>query len=304
MAPSNKKLGYVGLGTMGSRMAANLLKAGHKVTVWNRDRAKSDTLAARGAVVAESLEALARSGCEAVFLNLSNGTVVSDVLFGKGGLATSLVAGTVVIDNSTIAPQEAQKIAAKLKERGVDFLDAPVSGGPPGAEQATLSIMVGGDEAVFHRCLPLFQAIGKTITHLGPVGTGQACKACNQAACACNLMGVCEMLALAKKLGLDLAKVATVIGAGAGGSSQLQLQGPKILSDNMNPGFMIDLMLKDLGIIRQAAESVELSLTGTAVAEDYLRKVAASGGGRLGTQAMSQALEQLGRFRFTDTKEK
>jgi len=304
MAATSKKLGYVGLGTMGSRMAANLLKAGHKVTVWNRDRAKCDALAARGATVAASLEALGKSGCEAVFLNLSNGPVVSDVLFGKGGLASGLAAGTVMIDNSTIAPQEAQQIAAKLKARAIDFLDAPVSGGPPGAEQATLSIMVGGDEAVFRRCLPLFQAIGKTITHMGPVGTGQACKACNQAACACNLMGVCEMLALAKKLGLDLAKVATVIGAGAGGSSQLQGQGPKILNGDMKPGFMIDLMLKDLGIIRQAAESVQLPLNGTTVAETYLRTVAASGGGQLGTQAMSKALEQLGGFRFTNAKEK
>ena len=304
MAATSKRLGYIGLGTMGSRMAANLLKAGHQVTVWNRDRAKSESLAARGAIVAQSLEALAKSGCEAVFLNLSNGSAVSDVLFGKGRLATYLAAGTVVIDNSTIAPQEAQQIAAKLKERGIDFLDAPVSGGPPGAEQATLSIMVGGDEAVFQRYLPLLQAVGKTITHMGPSGTGQACKACNQAACACNLLGVCEMLALAKKFGLDLAKAAMVIGAGAGGSSQLQNQGPKILSGDMKPGFMIDLMLKDLGIIRQAAESVKLPLNGAALAEDYLRTVAENGGGQLGTQAMCKALEQLGGFSFTNAKEK
>ncbi len=303
MATQIGKIGYIGLGTMGSRMAANLLKTGHKVTVWNRDRAKSDSLVARGAVVAESLETLAKSGCEAVFLNLSNGAAVRDVLLGTGKFVSGLATGTVVIDNSTIAPQEAQQIAAQLKQRGIDFLDAPVSGGPPGAEQATLSIMVGGDEAVFQRCLPLLQAVGKTITHMGPSGTGQACKACNQAAVACNLLGVCEMLALAKKLGLDLAKVAVVIGAGAGGSSQLQNQGPKILSGDMKPGFMIDLMLKDLGIIRQAAESVKLPLNGAAVAEDYLRTVAENGGGQLGTQAMSRALEQLGDFRFTDPKE-
>jgi len=296
-----KKLGYIGLGAMGAPIAANLASAGFGLTVWNRTAEKCRPLAARGAHVAGSLEGLGRSGCEAVFLNLSDGPAVHDLLFGAGNLAAFLAAGTVVIDNSTIAPGEAQDVAARLKERGIEFLDAPVSGGPGGAEQATLSIMVGGDESVFTRCGPLFAAIGKTITHLGPVGMGQACKACNQAAVVCNLLGACEAAALAKKLGLDPHKMLEVVNAGGGASFQLKKYGGLIFAGDLRPGFMVKLMLKDLGIIGASAEAVELPMQGTALAESYLQQVADSGGAELGTQAMSQAVEKLGGFRFADS---
>lgn len=295
-----KSVGYIGLGTMGAGIAGNLVKAGFAVTVWNRARAKCDALAARGAVVAASLEALAQGGCEAVFLNLSDGPAVREVLFGNGGLAAFLPARTVVIDNSTIGPQEAQQIGDQLRGRGIEFLDAPVSGGQAGAAQGTLSIMVGGDEAVFQRCLPLFHAIGKSITHLGPVGMGQACKACNQVAVVCNLLGVCEAAALAKKLGVDPAKLIEVLGGGGAASQQLKNYGAKIFAGDLKPGFAVKLMLKDLGIARSAADALALPLKGTALAESYLRAVAENGGGELGTQAMSRVLEQSGGFRFKE----
>jgi 3-hydroxyisobutyrate dehydrogenase-like beta-hydroxyacid dehydrogenase len=282
---------------MGSGIAANLLKAGFAVSVWNRTRAKADALAARGATLSASLPALARS-CEAVLLNVNDGAAVRDVLFGANGLAPHLARGAVVIDNSTIGAQEAQEIAARLKQADVDFLDAPVSGGQAGAAAGTLSIMVGGDEAVFARCRPLFEACGKTITHMGPVGMGQACKACNQVAAVIALVGVCEAAALAKKLGVDPAKMIEVLGGGGAASQALKNYGAKIFAGDLKPGFMVRLMLKDLGLARGSADALGLPLKGAALAERYLRAVAEKGGGELGTQAMSRVLEELGGFKF------
>lgn len=296
-----KKIGYLGLGTMGAPIAGNLLRTGYPVVVWNRTRAKAEPLAARGATIAESPVALARAGCDAIFLNLSDGPAVRAVLFGPEGIAPHLAPGTIVLDNSTIGPREAQEFAAELKKRGVDFLDAPVSGGQAGAAQGTLSVMVGGDDAAFERSLPLLQVIGKSVMHLGPSGMGQACKACNQVAVICNLLGVCEAAALARKLGLDPAKLIEVLGGGGAASQQLKNYGAKIFQGDLKPGFMIRLMLKDLGIAQDTAQALQLSLEGTALAQRHLRAVADAGGGDLGTQAMSLALEKSGGFRFTDS---
>lgn len=302
MSAPVKKIGYIGLGAMGAPMAANLAKAGYAVTVWNRTRGKAEALAGHGVTLAESPLTLARSGCEVIFLNVNDGPAVRDVLFGPVGLAPHLVAGSIVVDNSTIGAEEAQVVAGELEAKGVDFLDAPVSGGVAGAIAGTLSIMVGGEEAVFRRCLPLFQAMGKTISHLGPVGMGQACKACNQIAAVVALMGVCEASALARQLGLDPAKMIEVLSGGGAASQQLKNYGAKIFSGDLKPGFMVRLMLKDLALARAAAGARGLPLEGTEIAEKYLSKVAADGGGDLGIQAMSRALEQAGRFRFGEEK--
>jgi 3-hydroxyisobutyrate dehydrogenase-like beta-hydroxyacid dehydrogenase len=304
MSTPIRKVGYIGLGTMGAPIAGNLLKAGYAVTVWNRTRAKADALASRGATVADSLAALGRAGCEAVFLNVNDGAAVREVLFGPGGLAPHLAVGTVVIDNSTIAAHEAKAVATELKSRGVEFLDAPVSGGGAGAAAGTLSVMVGGDEAAFRRCLPLFQAIGKTISHLGPVGMGQACKACNQVAAIVALLGVCEAAALARKLGLDAAKMVEVLGGGGAASQQLKNYGTKIFQGDLKPGFMVRLMLKDLGIAQESAGAMALPLEATALAEKHLRLVAAEGAGELGIQAMSRALERAGGFTFAEAPQR
>lgn len=292
-------VGYVGLGIMGGAMARNLMKAGFPMTVWNRTPAKCASLVALGAKQAESPAALA-AGVQAVFTNVSDTPDVEAVIFGANGLAEGLRPGSIVIDNSTISPGATQEIAARLARQGVEFLDAPVSGGNVGAEQGTLTIMVGGREEVFRRCLPLFQAMGKMITHMGPAGMGQVCKACNQIAVAMNLLGTCEALALAKRSGLDMEKMLKVLAGGAAQSWQMDKLGPKIVHGDMMPGFMVDLLLKDLNAVDAAARARKLPLQGVALAIAHLRSVSIHGGGRDGTQALSRALENAGGFRFCE----
>ncbi|MEX2215748.1 MAG: NAD(P)-dependent oxidoreductase [Phycisphaeraceae bacterium] len=298
-------IGYIGLGIMGSAMAANLIKAGFKVTVWNRTAGKCDALAAQGAQVASSPEDLATREPDLICLNVSDTPDVEHVLFGKRGLIEGARAGLIVVDHSTISPVATQQFAAKLADRQVVFLDAPVSGGDVGARNGTLTMMVGGREDAFTRCLPAFEAMAKSITHLGPAGMGQVCKACNQIAVVCNLMGVCEAMALAQRSGLDVEKMIQTIGAGAAGSWQLANLGPRIAKGDFNPGFMIDLVLKDLAIVANTARASSLPLPATALAETMFRAVKADAGGdppqdggRLGTQAMAKAFEKLGGFRF------
>jgi 3-hydroxyisobutyrate dehydrogenase len=229
------KVGYVGLGIMGAAMAANLLKAGYELIVWNRTSAKAQPLAKLGATVADSPADVAVKGAAIIFINVTDTPDVEAVIFGPDGIATAAAAGTIIVDNSTINPVATKQFAERLAEQGLELLDAPVSGGDIGARQGTLSIMVGGSQPAFDRCLPLLEALGKSITHLGPVGMGQTCKACNQIAVSLNLLGTCEAMALAKGSGLDLKKMIQVL---------------------------------------------------------------AGGDGRLGTQAMSKVLEQLGQFEF------
>jgi len=296
-----KKVGYVGLGIMGAPMAANLLKAGYEMIVWNRTASKSKPLADQGATVADSPANVAAKGAQVIFINVTDTPQVDEVIFGTGGdngIASAASAGTIIIDNSTINPVETQRFAKDLAAKGIDFLDAPVSGGDVGAQNGTLSIMVGGNEDIFNQCLPLFEALGKNITWLGVAGMGQTCKACNQTAVSLNLLGVCEAMALAKQSGLDLNKMVQVLSGGAAGSWQIENLGPKIAKRDFAPGFMVDLVLKDLNIVAQTARSLKLPLTGTALAESYFRSVQADGDGQLGTQAMAQTLEKLAQFKF------
>ena len=292
------KVGYVGLGIMGAAMAANLLKAGYDLIVWNRTASKARPLADQGAAVAASPADVATKGAEVIFVNVTDTPDVEAVIFGEDGIATAAAPGTIIVDNSTINPVATQQFAERLAKSGVEFLDAPVSGGDVGARQGTLSIMVGGSEAAFARCLALLEAMGKSITHLGPAGMGQTCKACNQVAVSLNLLGTCEALALAQANGLDLKKMVQVLSGGAAGSWQIANLGPKIADGDLDPGFMVDLVLKDLAIVSDTARAHKLPLTGTALAEGYFRAVAAAGDGRLGTQAMSKVVEALGSFKF------
>ncbi|MEX0775846.1 MAG: NAD(P)-dependent oxidoreductase [Phycisphaeraceae bacterium] len=285
-----QSIGYIGMGIMGSTMAANLLKAGFAVTVWNRTSDKCDALRDKGAQVAMSPADLGSRGLDVVCINVTDTPDVESVLFGVDGLAASAKTGLIVIDHSTISPAATQAFAGRLSQKGVTLLDAPVSGGDSGARAGTLSIMVGGPAEVFERCRPVFQAVGKAIAHLGPSGMGQVCKACNQVAVSCNLMGVCEALELAKELGLDRRKMIEVVAAGAGASWQLANLGPKIIAQDFAPGFMIDLVLKDLALVAEAAHRQGLDLRGVEAARAYLQQVADNGGGRLGTQAMAKAV--------------
>lgn len=294
------KVGYIGLGIMGGAMAANLIKAGHSLVVWNRSAARGRALVDQGAVLATSPADVAARGATVIFINVTNTPDVEQVIFGENGIAAKAGRGTIIVDNSTINPVETQRFASRLTEQGLELLDAPVSGGDVGARNGTLSIMVGGSEAAFNKVLPLFQAMGKNIRHLGPSGMGQVCKACNQIAVTLNLLGVCEAMALAKKSGLDPQKMIDAISGGAASSWQLVNLAPRIAKGDMDPGFMIDLVLKDLAIVGDTARAHKLPLNATALVEGYFRGVAAGGGGKLGTQAISKTIEQLGNFKFTD----
>jgi 3-hydroxyisobutyrate dehydrogenase len=298
--PDLDHVGYIGLGIMGSAMASNLLKGGYKVTVWNRSPGKADALRSEGAAVAESPVDLAKRGPQVICVNVTDTPDVEHVLFGEKGIALAALRGLIVVDHSTISPVATQRFAERLAKQGVTLLDAPVSGGDVGARNGTLSIMVGGDEEAFQYCLPMFQKVGRAITHLGPPGMGQVCKACNQVAVAVNLLGVCEAMALAKQSGLDVGKMIQVVSAGAGGSWQLQNLGPKIAKGDLAPGFMVDLVLKDLAIIADTARDKRLPLAATALCENYFRSTQAHGGGKLGTHAISQVLERLGKFKFAE----
>lgn len=297
-----RDIGYVGMGIMGSAMAGNLLKAGFAVTVWNRTPTSPRVRAvgALGAKTANSAADLARLKPEVICINVTDTSDVEAVLFGPGGIVEGASRGLIVVDHSTISPVATQDFAARLSQHGIAFLDAPVSGGDVGARNATLSIMVGGPADVFEKCHPMFAAMGKTITHVGDHGAGQACKACNQIAVVCNLLGTCEAMAMAKAFGLDVKQMISVVGAGAGSSWQLTNLGPKIASGDYQPGFMIDLVLKDLAIIADASREKRLPLTGTTVAENHFRAAASLGAGKLGTQAMAKSIEQSCSLKLSD----
>lgn len=300
MAAAATTIGYIGLGIMGGAMAANLLKAGHRVMVWNRTASKMKPLLDAGATACDSPKDMASRGPEVIFTNVSDTPDAEAVLFGDDGVAAGAKRGLIVVDHSTISPIATRAFAERLAEQGVTLLDAPVSGGDTGARAGTLSIMVGGPEDAFERVLPLLRAVGKSITRVGDSGAGQMCKACNQIAVVCNLLGVCEAMALAKKAGLDLQKMIEVVGAGAGGSWQLSKLGPKIAAGDHEPGFMVDLVLKDLGIVNDTARQHRLALPGASLAETLFRSVAANGGGGRGTQALAAAIERLGGFRYAE----
>lgn len=288
-----KSLGCIGLGIMGKPMTTNLINAGFDVTVWNRTPGKCDPLVKLGAKRADSPAAMAAAGPEVICINVTDTPDVESILFGNHGIATGAKPGLFVIDHSTISPVATKDFATKLDKQGVTLLDAPVSGGDVGAKAGTLSIMIGGRADAVERAMPIFQAVGKNIVHVGDSGAGQACKACNQIAVVCNLMGVCEALSLAQKCGLDPQKMIDVVGGGAGASWQLSNLGPKILANDFAPGFAIDMVLKDLGILADVAQRLGLSLQATKLAQHHFQQVADTGGGGLGTQAMAKALMNI-----------
>lgn len=299
------RIGYIGLGIMGRPMTENLLKAGYEVVVWNRTASKAEPLLEAGATWADSpAEVAAASGV--VCINVTATVDVEAVLFGSRGIVEGNPGDTAdmtVIDHSTIDPGATRDFAERLAEQEIDLLDAPVSGGDTGARAGTLSIMVGGKQAVFDRCKAMLDVNGGRVTYCGPSGSGQATKACNQVLCAGNLLAVCEALALAQREGLDLDTTIEVTSAGAAGSWQLANLGPKIAAGDMEPGFMIDLINKDLGIVTDAARRHGLALPELDTAAALFRAAASNGYGREGTQAISRVIELLGGFSFGQSGE-
>lgn len=287
-----ERAGFVGLGIMGAPMAANLLRAGFALTVWNRTAAKAEPLVAAGAAAASSPAEVARAS-EAVVICVSDSPDVEEVVLGPGGVAEGARPGDIVIDCSTIAPATARKVAAALSARGVHFLDAPVSGGDVGARAGTLAIMVGGAPEAFERARPLLEAMGRTVVHVGPSGAGQVVKLCNQVAGALNLLAMAEAIALCRRSGVDPARMLEVVTKGAAGSWMLENLGPRAIAGDFAPGFMVELMQKDLRLIAEAAAETRTALPGSMLVQQLLRGLEARGRGKDGTQAIVDAIRAL-----------
>ena len=290
-SPANTKIGFVGLGIMGAPMAQNLLKAGFGLKVYNRsDRPRvQEVVDAGGERVATPRDAA--EACDVVITMVTDTPDVEAVVLGEDGVIQGVSSGATVIDMSTISPRVTQDIAAKLKDKGVSMLDAPVSGGDVGAINASLSIMVGGDEGVFAECLPVFEAMGKNINLIGGNGAGQTTKLCNQIAVSVNNMAMAEALMLAAASEMDVKKVLEAISGGAAGSWQLSNLGSRILDNDFAPGFMVRLQQKDLKLVLQAANDVKLALPGVSLAHQAFNIVERAGGAEEGTQALIKAYE-------------
>jgi 2-hydroxy-3-oxopropionate reductase len=288
------KIGFIGLGIMGAPMALNLKKAGHDLIVPER-KSLTQEIRAAAEVVADPKSVAAKS--EVLILMVPDTPDVETVLFGPNGAAEGLKKGTLVIDMSSISPLETKTFARKVNERGCDYLDAPVSGGEVGAKQATLTIMVGGPDAAFARAKPLFETMGKNITHVGSEnGAGQTCKVANQIIVALNIQAVSEALVFAAKAGADPAKVRAALMGGFASSRILEVHAERMLKGTFNPGFRIRLHQKDLNLALTAAKELSLSLPNTATAQQMFSSCAAHGGADLDHSAMILAIEGLADF--------
>lgn len=283
-------VGFIGLGIMGSSMAQNLMNAGFDLVVYDVVPSKCDPLAAKGAQVARSCAEVARLS-DVIISIVVDTPDVEAVLFGPEGVAEGLSSGKVVIDMTTISPEATETFAERLAGKGVEMLDAPVSGGDKGAREGTLAIMVGGKKEVFERCLPLFNAMGKNIVHVGSNGDGQRVKTANQIVCGLNILAMTEAFVFAKKAGLDLETVHRVISSGAAGSWMLTNLGPKILESDYSPGFRIKLQSKDLRIAWESLQALGIPLEGTQLTNRLFHEAAEKGFAELGTQGLIKLFE-------------
>ena len=285
-------VGFIGLGIMGLPMAGHLQKAGYALQVYNRTQNKGDDLVRAGAKRALT-PAEAADGADIVITIVSDSPQVEEVVFGDNGAIERLKDGALLIDMSTISATTTREFADKLSTKGVHMLDAPVSGGDVGAVNATLTIMVGGELEQFERAKPLFDVMGSKATLLGGIGSGQVTKSCNQILVVTALVGVCEALLLAEKQGLDLEKAISALTGGAANSYQLDVLGPRIAKGDYAPGFMVDLVVKDLHIVQQVAQSSGLSLEATNMVTRYFEKLQHDGSGSLGTQALNEVCREV-----------
>lgn len=287
-----EKIGFIGLGIMGKPMCLNILKAGFSVTAYNRTATKTMDVINAGAKAAESPAQVADQS-DIIITMVTDTPDVQQVILGKNGVIAGIRSGSVVIDMSTISPSATRFIAAQLRKKNVDMLDAPVSGGDKGAIAGTLAIMVGGKQDVFNRCLPVLQVMGKTITLMGDHGQGQTVKLCNQILVSVTNLAVCEAILLAHKAGVNPQLMINATKDGAAGSWQLSNLGPKMVVRDFEPGFMIDLQQKDLKLALQAADEMQLSLPALGLVHQLFHSCQSYSEGREGTQALIKALERL-----------
>jgi 2-hydroxy-3-oxopropionate reductase len=284
---------------MGTGMSKNLVNAGYQVTVWNRTVSKMKSLTDVGAKKASSPKAVAENS-DVVITIVTDSPDVREVLLGESGAIHGAKKGDVFIDMSTISPIATREMAEELSESGVEMLDAPVSGGVIGANNGTLSIMVGGKREVYDDCLPILQTMGKTVTYIGGNGDGQVCKAVNQILVGTTMLGVAEALVFAKKAGVDVNKVHQAVSGGAAGSWQLTNNGARLLNGDHEPGFKIKDYLKDLGIIAETSEAIAMPLPATSLVHQMFLHCAAEGMKDKGTQAVAVAVEKLAKQKIVD----
>jgi 3-hydroxyisobutyrate dehydrogenase len=286
------RIGWIGTGVMGASMCGHLLEAGHQATVHNRTREKAEALLERGAAWADT-PAAAATAADVVFTIVSYPHDVRSVILGPEGVLAGTREGATIVDMTTSEPSLAEEIYEAARAKGVAAIDAPVSGGDVGARNATLSIMVGGDEDAVERVRPLFEAMGKTIVRQGGPGAGQHTKMVNQILIATGMIGVCEALLYGYRVGLGLETVLESVAGGAAGSWSLSNYGPRMLAGNFDPGFMVEHFVKDMGIALAEARRMNLSLPGLALAEQLYVALIAQGHGRKGTHSLLLALASL-----------
>ena len=289
-----RKLGFVGLGIMGTPMAGHLMAAGHQVFAYARKDLPAE-LIAKGLIKCASSKAVA-AACEILFIIVPDTPDVAAVLFGENGAAEGLSKGKIVVDMSSISPIETKQFGAKIEALGCEYLDAPVSGGQVGAKAATLSIMVGGKNEVFEKVKPLFEVMGKNITLIGGVGAGQTAKVANQMIVAMTIEAVGEALLFAAKAGADPARVRQALMGGFASSKILEVHGDRMVKRTFDPGFRIALHQKDLNLALTAARQMGVSLPNTATCQELFNSCAAHGGSGWDHSAMIKALETLANF--------
>jgi 2-hydroxy-3-oxopropionate reductase len=285
------KIGFIGLGIMGRPMAGHLIKAGHELSVYDRVVPPKELTDAGARRCASSREVAERS--EVIIIIVPNTPDVEAVLFEKNGVAEGLAPGKAVVDMSSISPLATKAFAARIQEKGCDYLDAPVSGGEVGAKQATLSIMVGGTQAAFDRVKPLFEKMGKNITLVGAVGDGQTAKVANQIVVALTIEAVGEALLFASKAGADPSRVRAALMGGFASSRILEVHGERMIKRTFDPGFRIELHQKDLSLALDAARALKMSLPHTASCQQLFNACAARGGSTWDHSALVRALEML-----------
>jgi len=283
-------IGFIGIGIMGSGMAANLVGAGHDVVVWNRTRSKAE--AVEGASVAETPRELFER-CDIIMVCVSDTPDVVDLFEGGHGLLDAVRPGQLIVDHSTISPSETIRLGTMVAERDAAWIDAPVSGGSEGAARGTLSIMIGGDAGAVERARPYLEAFGTTITHVGGLGDGQTVKLVNQILVVVNQLAVSEALVFAEAAGLDLPRTLDAVSGGAAGSWMLSNRGPQMIADDWRPGFTIDLQQKDLRLVLERADQLGVPVIATALVYQLYRTLQQQGLGAEGNHALVKALHRM-----------
>lgn len=290
--PGKTRIGWIGLGVMGSSMCGHLVAKGFSATVYTRTQSKAKALLDAGATWADTPQAVAENS-DVVFSIVGFPHDVREVVLGEQGALAGASAGTFLVDMTTSEPSLAVEIDGAARAKGVHSVDAPVSGGDVGAKEARLSIMIGGEKDVVDALQPCWDAMGKTIVYQGPAGAGQHTKMVNQTLIATGMIGVCEALLYGYRAGLDLETVMKSVGSGAAGSWSLSNLGPRIIANNFDPGFFVEHFIKDMGIALTEANRMGLSLPGLALAKQLYEGVKAQGHGRDGTHALQLALSAL-----------